>query len=241
MPDFLSGKRGLDTYWRAVILFGRNVASYKFALAKSLIELAADKTTFISLEELAAPFSKHIVEHLRIVPKQATSPSSRFLEVCRKFNAGEIDRDKLIGQTASLVFNNVIDAFHIVNRGEIPVRFFTDERNGSRPGIRLTDDLFRLAEDGQFQNLPHETEARWRLVETAWELGLPRGVVVGVEEDGQKLFTVRPGRRISITRSRDALNGYQKGKCFYCFSDVTIDPDAERLADVDHFFPRVLL
>jgi hypothetical protein len=39
MADFLERQRTLDSYWRAVILFGRNVASYKFALAKSLIEL----------------------------------------------------------------------------------------------------------------------------------------------------------------------------------------------------------
>ena len=29
-----------ENYWRSVILFGRNVASYKFALAKALLELA---------------------------------------------------------------------------------------------------------------------------------------------------------------------------------------------------------
>jgi hypothetical protein len=68
-----------------------------------------------------------------------------------------------------LGFNNVIDAFHVVNRGEIPVRFFSDERkNGG--GIRLTDELFRLRERLQFGNLPQEVEARWRLVETAWQL-----------------------------------------------------------------------
>src|SRR5689334_3858267 len=33
---------------------------------QSLIELATERNTFVSLEELAAPFSKHIVEHLRI-------------------------------------------------------------------------------------------------------------------------------------------------------------------------------
>lgn len=30
----------LESYWRSVILVGRNVASYKFALAKSLLEIA---------------------------------------------------------------------------------------------------------------------------------------------------------------------------------------------------------
>ena len=30
----------LENYWRSIILFGRNVASYKFALGKSLLELS---------------------------------------------------------------------------------------------------------------------------------------------------------------------------------------------------------
>jgi hypothetical protein len=30
----------LDNYWRSIILFGQNVASYKFALAKSLFDTA---------------------------------------------------------------------------------------------------------------------------------------------------------------------------------------------------------
>src|ERR1022692_950763 len=117
MADFLERQRTLDSYWRAGILFGRNVASYKFALAKSLIELSAEGQSFIKLEELAIPFSKHIVEHLQSAPKQATSSSSRFLEACRKSSVGEIDAGELTRETVSLGFNNVIDAFHIVNRG----------------------------------------------------------------------------------------------------------------------------
>lgn len=64
MPEFLERQRTLENYWRAVILFGQNVASYKFALAKSLIELSALNKEKVSLGELAEPFSRHIVEHL---------------------------------------------------------------------------------------------------------------------------------------------------------------------------------
>ncbi len=39
MSKFYEIEPSLENYWRAVILFGRNVASYKFALAKSLHEL----------------------------------------------------------------------------------------------------------------------------------------------------------------------------------------------------------
>jgi hypothetical protein len=34
------------------------------------------------------------------------------------------------------------------------------------------------------------------------------------------------------------LNGYQKGKCFYCFADIYLEGLA--IPDVDHFFPHVL-
>jgi hypothetical protein len=93
----------------------------------------------------------------------------------------------------------------------------------------------------QFQNLPGEVEARWRLVETAWQLGLPKGLVVGVGQDGDILTAPQLGRRAMVARSRDALNGYQKGRCFYCYSEVTVVAAHAALADVDHFFPRVLL
>jgi hypothetical protein len=72
-------------------LFGHNVASYKFALAKSLLELARGEKTFISLEDLALPFARHVGEHLRRADKRATSALSQFLEAVRQFNRGGLD------------------------------------------------------------------------------------------------------------------------------------------------------
>ncbi len=70
-------------------------------------------------------------------------------------------------------FANVIDAFHVVDQAEVPQRFFVDERR-SGSGIRLTDGLRELLDEGHGPNLREEVEARWRLVETARELDLPR-------------------------------------------------------------------
>ena len=232
----------LENYWRSVILFGRNVASYKFALGKSLIEFASQGNEIITLEQLSEPFSRHICQHLQLADKQTTSTSSRFLTTCRKFNADEIKKEELLDATAKLGFANVIDAFHVVHDGEIGVRFFTDERNGKEKGIRLTQELFRLTEQFQFQNLPTEIEARWRLVETAWELSLPRHVLtVGYDNESELLFVNdRMFERKAITGCRDALNGYQKGKCFYCFGDISVEAASSDLADVDHFLPHTL-
>ena len=41
-----------------------------------------------------------------------------------------------------------------------------------------------------------------------------------------------------VTSSRGALNGYQKGHCFYYFRPISICADGD--ADVDHFFPHAL-
>jgi hypothetical protein len=122
----------LENFWRSIILFGRNVASYKFALGKSLLELTDQGRDEVSLDELAVPFAHHVCEHLKLSDKQGTSARSQFLDACRAYNRGELTETRLIEQTARLGFNNVIDAFHVVNQGDVPVRFFLDER-------RLTD------------------------------------------------------------------------------------------------------
>lgn len=116
MIPFIEHKGSRETYWRALILFGQNVASYKFALGKSLIEIASQGNDFVGLDQLAEPFSRHVVEHLKAAPRQSTSRSSRFLESCKRYGQGEISKDELLGTTSRIGFNNVIDAFHIVNR-----------------------------------------------------------------------------------------------------------------------------
>jgi hypothetical protein len=144
MTPFTEVHPCLESYWRAVILFGRNVASYKFALAKSLIELAGRPDDLVPPEDLATPFSRHLCEHLKGSDRQGTFARSRFLDACRKFNAGEVDQQRLVDETAKLGFVNVIDAFHVVHDGEVGVRFFADERKGPRKGIRLAAGGDRL-------------------------------------------------------------------------------------------------
>jgi len=155
----------LENYWRSIILFGRNVASYKFPLGKSLLELSQQGKEIVTLDDLAEPFARHICEHLQLADKQATSKTSRFLSACRNFNAGGIKKEELLNTTAKLGFANVIDAFHVVHDGNINVRFFTDERKGKEKGIRLTENLFKLSEQYQYRNLPTEVEARWRSIQ----------------------------------------------------------------------------
>ena len=99
----------------------------------------------------------------------------------------------------------------------------------------------RKRSSGELANLEQEVESRWRLVETAWGLNISRNLIqINHDEDSQTLYALDKLRRVNVTSSRDALNGYQKGKCFYCFGGISLQPGESDLADVDHFFPHKL-
>ncbi|EEB78339.1 hypothetical protein GPB2148_55 [marine gamma proteobacterium HTCC2148] len=231
----------IEDNWRGIVLYGRNVQSYKFALAKSLLDLKPAEGDLIRLEDLAPIYSRHLTEHLKTADKQGTSGSSKFLDTCRGFNAGTVSQTELVSATVKLGFANVIDAFHRVQQGDVPARFYIDERR-SNGGIRITENFSLLAEQPQFSDLPQEAEARWRLVETAWELKVSRALVsVDHDPDAEVLFTLDgKRRRKNVTSSRDALNGYQKGYCFYCFDGIHLEKGKDSFPEVDHFFPHTL-
>lgn len=250
--NFVDVEPTLENYWRAIILFGKNTASYKFALAKSLIDVSLErKSDLIALDDLALPYALHLTEHLKHSPKQSTAKTSQFIQACQDYNEGKIDEDRLVQITKKEGFKYVLDAFHVVNTKAIQERFydvvneefFIDERKFNK-GIRLTDNLFKLfyVYDNSAKDLNQETESRWNLVEKAWELNINKNLIaVEFDQETKQLFAHdTKHRRTNITTSRGALNGYQKSRCFYCFKEISISSADELLADVDHFFPYLL-
>lgn len=239
MLDFLTIEPTEENYWRSLILFGRNVACYKFALGKALLSVAPGGKSVITLSELAEPYSCYVTEHLRLSDAQSQDSSAPypFIEACRQYNRGEITKEQLIQVTEKEGFKVVLDKFHNLNDGAIPIQFFEKRRGG----LTVTDDLFQLIEGEQVRDLEQEIEARWRLVETAWQLKISRNLLrVDYDADTEVIYTQSRHRRVDVTSCRDALNGYQKGKCFYCFADISIFTGTDNLADVDHFFPHKL-
>lgn len=239
---FITQDPQLEDYWRGIILFGRNVASYKFALAKTLLELQPQAGQLLKTSDLAPIFAKHLADHVKRCDKQSTSSSSKFLDGIRGFNAGTVTEAQLQELTVRYGFQNVIDAFHVVGQGPIARQFYIDERKHNQ-GIRITDEFSQLLQSAQALNLPDEVESRWNLVEAAWELNVSRNVVaVSYDEGAQQLFAQdKQHRRKPVTSVRGALSGYQKGKCFYCFADICLKHAGHAsFPDVDHFLPHVL-
>ena len=108
-------------------------------------------------------------------------------------------------------------------------------------GIIITDNLFALQESNQFDNLSTELDARWNLVEKAWQLGIsPRLLNVSFDRSLEILYSLdESAERIDATSAREALSGYQKGKCFYTFLPISTSSLAIDLCDVDHVIPHV--
>lgn len=231
----------IESQWRALILFGKNSATYKFAFAKALLELIEEQKTKVSISDLAIPFAESIVDHLRLNDKQGNSSSSKFLEGCRDFISGNISKDQLYILTEKFGFINVVDAFQNVNGGTIPDKFFEKNYKQGKKEIIITDNLLKIKELYQYRNLEQEVEARWKLVETAWNLQInPNLLEVKYDEEKSMFFIKNDSmRRIDITSVRDSLNGYQKGKCFYSFQDISINKNDINVCNVDHFLPHV--
>jgi hypothetical protein len=236
MEQFVLANPTDENMFRSIVLFGRNVASYKFALATALMGFAQQGQDVVPLTDLAEPYVHALCAHLKIAPKQVTSSKSRFLSECVRFNESKIGIDELLDITTRLGFQNVIDAFHRVGTSDVPVRFFLDQRKSSNPSIVITDNLISLASKSATTAL-QETESRWRLVETAWELGTTTAVIGFDAKTGNLIL---PVKRKAITSARSALNGYQKGLCFYCYQKIVIVVGEQNLADVDHLFPHAL-
>jgi hypothetical protein len=236
---FLSNTPSVEDCWRGVVLYGRNTASYKFALASALLEMRPQAGQLIKLDELAPAFALSIAKHLATSPKQITTAKGKFIDACLSYNQDQ-NLDALVDATVAHGFVNVIDAFHVVSAAPVAHQFFVDERKANK-GIRVTDEFSRLISGHQAGNLDQEVDSRWRLVETAWNLGISANLLTIHHDHGAgEMFTMDHAlRRKTVTSSRGALNGYQKGRCFYCHADLTLSGDAMN-TDVDHFFPHKL-
>ncbi len=229
-----------EAAWRALILFGENSATYKFAFAKALLSAARLGHDTVTLEQISLPYALNMVEHLKHTEKQSSSKSSQFLEACSKYRDGSIDSAKLQSATLQSGFRYVVDAFQNVSGAMGQTPFYTKDFKRGQKNLVLSDALLGLGESKELGNLPHEIEARWRLVETAWSLKVPRNTLIVQRREDDLIIEHSDFRRIDITPVRGALNGYQDGHCFYTDALISIEAHDAGVCHVDHVIPHRL-
>ena len=226
------------TATRAIIVFGKNSATYKFALLKTL--MAQPAVNELRYEDIGLPFLKHLLEHHRSCPHQFNRSHTQLSRAMDEYIAGEVSWDKLFSIAERNIYNNVFDALQNVGGGSITEshRLFRHYKTDRK--IILTDALHVLQEDHLASSaISAEVEARWRVVEEAWRLNLSPALLYD-SGDGL-LYREDLDRRVNLRSAVATLVPYQKGSCFYCnkYLDLTEkDHHSHNFPDVDHFIPH---
>ncbi|OLZ09048.1 HNH endonuclease [Sulfobacillus thermosulfidooxidans] len=221
-----------EDFWRAIILYGLNTATYKIALAQCLISYGEGHQTDIPLDVLARDFFVLYRKRLEADRPQLVLPDRLTVmeRIVRLERLGKINEDQAIERVAREAFGDVLPRFHTVSDKALPMSFYHfDGRT-----LHLTDELFDLFGNGpKREHLKDETGSRWDLLEAAFSLRRERW---SLTNDIRQFYLEKGYARTDITHTRPVLNGYQHGRCFYC-GDVMDNDEVH----VDHVIPRQLV
>ena len=237
----------MNPYLRSAYLIftaGRFTNSYKFALARSLVRLAATLDAnglSISKRDLAQCFLEYywlletryhvrqgvdpgkdpiVMIQIRKQVKQGVIKQGESLAAFKKRSPGEYG--KLLRVVQKGAFDDVIPRFHSVRGKSVtPVLYhFRGQVGNAGDEINLTSDSkAALKEYGQA--IDYMAVAGWVKFTECFTTA-PRLF--------QKLSGELPTRQ-SLTKWKGVLQGIQGGRCFYCENDAT------GCGEVDHVLP----
>ena len=226
---------------RAILLFGKNAATYKFALLKTLMEF--NPKSSLDYSDIGQIFLKHLVEHHRSCPHQHQRKTPT--ELSKKMTAyiaGETNWDSLFSTAEDSIYNNVFDALQNIGSGSISDAHRLIEHDKSNRKIILTDNLNMIQSNDKLRQLvTEESEARWRVVEEAWRNDITPLMIL--DERDKSFYTRTKDHRVNLRSAVATIGPYQKGRCFYCGKlwDESADSQEHNFPEVDHFIPLSML
>ncbi len=233
----------LNTF-RTLILFGLNVATYKFAFCDALLKL--DPIDEIKYDDLRDDFMKELVSHYKNNRHQFNSGPTKLTKGMDEYLVGsqaDSEWNKLMIVAERNIYNNVFDAFQNVGRGTINSEFILFEHDRRRRKLVITDNTNMILNDDQAkQIIARENQSRWEVVEEAWKAGLSPNLLE-YDKDKEMFFSITPNSRVNLRSAVDVLLPYQKGLCFYCNRPINIFAQnlEKDFPDVDHFMPLSIL
>jgi hypothetical protein len=221
-------------YWKALILYGLNTATYKIALGKTLLSLASNGQTTVRWEQLSKDFFRQYLQRLSQVdpmPQQATPARQTVMERIVKLHlAGKLSLDQAIAEVGANAFGDVIRRFdNLGNDESFKGKFY---RFDFGKQLVLTDDLHRIV-DTDTTELEAEIDARWSLLEGAFSIQQENFVLYN---DLRLTYLENGHKRKNLTNNIPFLHGYQGNTCFYCGEPIPADD-----IHVDHVLPRQVL
>ena len=218
-------------YWKAIILYGLNQATYKIALGKTLLELAEKNKSEIDWHLLSKVYFDNYLQRLESSPRpQQSNPSRKTVmeRIVKQYKLNKINYDEAISKVGSDAFNDVIPRFQTIGKDkDIANERFYHFIHGKK--LILHDSVFQIQEENS-RELFSEIDARWSLLEGAFT------VATGdceLRNDIIDVYLIKGYDRTNITKNIPFLQGYQGNLCFYCAEKI-IENDIH----VDHVLPR---
>lgn len=217
-----------EDYWRAIILYGKNSSTYKMGLGNCLIKFASQNKDKVSLDEVTAEFyeiyrnrCKNGKPQLGLQGRKTEMEKElALIELAGKdvSKSLEVIKQKCLLGMVLLKFNNL-------NQGQISQPFYRVSE--SKQFLYLNDNLLSLFAGRQNQHLSLEINSRWDLLEHAFSTINDIGLI---DSDAELEYLRHREKRTNLTKVIPAIEGYQRGRCFYCGEELY---DIE----VDHVIP----
>lgn len=223
-------------FWRMLTLYGLNTSTYKIALAECLNNFVSQNISNVSWENLSKSFFDIYKERMKNNMPQLNHETrfTKMEQIVNQFNSGIVDYNEAISFVKENAFRYVISSFHILDSKSIKDEFGIIFFDKSKNGIILSDSLFNVFNDNEKDSLKRELDARWSLLESAFEMKRKNAQLI----NDVKMFYLLQGdsKRTDVTYMKDMLNGYQEGRCFYCGEMLD-----QNHIHVDHVIPRAYI
>ena len=223
-------------FWRAIILYGSNMSTYKMGLGHLLINYADKNLEKIPLRDLSEDFMGLYADKVKSNKPQSRrkiiNGSEKGLtyveQESRKIQQEGKNKEKAVDSVLKNSLEKmVLQKFHTLFKRQIPEPFYqlTDTH------IILQNNLLELFSDKENKAMDTEVMSRWDLLEFGFEN------ITGeesIEIDDNLEFVLKKKKRTQISRLRPVLNGYQDGICFFCGRKFEINDSIH----VDHLIPH---
>ena len=237
IQDYKNLDQSVSATLRTIMLFGKNVSTYKFALASTLLKLKPKN--LITYEDLREEFVLSLYNHYANNPNQYQGGENIITKAFDKYKRDN-NWEELLKTAERNIYNNVFDAFHNVGGGTIKKEHILFEHLPKERKLILTENLNAIIEQPRMvEVLRNENESRWMIVEEAWKNGLSPNLLI-YDSTQQEFISVSPKGRTNLRSAVPILLPYQHGCCFYCNKKINTSATSEDsdFPDVDHYVPH---
>jgi 5-methylcytosine-specific restriction endonuclease McrA len=240
IQSFLDTEASALNTFRTLVLFGKNTATYKFALCDALLK--HDAKSELYYHDLRDDFVNELVRHYKDNPNQFVRGDTLLTKAMSGYLSSSQDSpdfDELMKVAEKNIYNNVFEAFQNVGNGTIDDKYKLFEHDEKNRKLILTDNInLVLSNDNLKSQIIKENQSRWNVVEEAWRSGLSPNLLEYNEKDST-FFSVSGVVRVGLRAAIDVLIPYQKGLCFYCSRTLNrfTNPQEDSFPEVDHFLP----